>query len=153
SDACYVEKARGPRLAADRAEFGRSIMFRQRSSNSSRARSCPRAATAALLATLATASAQAQSMADFYRGRTITLSVGLTAGGGYDLHARVLARHLGRHIPGNPAIVVKNAPGAAGLALMNTLYNSTARDGTEIATFDRGIPLEPLFESPGARFD
>jgi tripartite-type tricarboxylate transporter receptor subunit TctC len=97
--------------------------------------------------------AAAQSVADFYRGKSITLSVGLTAGGGYDLHARVLARHLGRHVPGAPSIVVKNVPGAAGLTLMNALYNSIPRDGTEIATFDRSIPLDALFESPGARFD
>jgi tripartite-type tricarboxylate transporter receptor subunit TctC len=112
-----------------------------------------RACLLALTVVFLASQAAAQSVADFYRGKTITLSVGLTTGGGYDLHARVLARHFGKHVPGAPTIVVKNVPGAAGLTLMNALSNSMARDGTEFATFDRGIPLEPLFESPGARFD
>ena len=73
--------------------------------------------------------AAAQPVADFYRGRTVTISVGLSAGGGYDLHARVLARYFGKHLPGAPAIVVKNAPGAGGLTLVNSLYSALARDG------------------------
>jgi len=93
------------------------------------------------------------AVADFYRGKTITIGVGFTAGGGYDLHARTLARHMGRHIPGNPAIVVKNVPGAAGLTLANQLFNTAAKDGTEFATFDRAIPLEPLVAPERARFD
>jgi tripartite-type tricarboxylate transporter receptor subunit TctC len=97
--------------------------------------------------------AAAQSAADFYRGRTVTISVGLSAGGGYDLHARVLARYLGKHLPGAPAIVVKNAPGAGGLTLVNALYSTLARDGTELATFERGILLEPLLDAAKARFD
>jgi tripartite-type tricarboxylate transporter receptor subunit TctC len=100
-----------------------------------------------------TAPAAAQSVADFYRGRTITISVGLSAGGGYDLHARVLARYLGKHVPGTPAILVKNAPGAGGLTLVNSLYSALARDGTELATFERGILLEPLLDTNQARFD
>jgi tripartite-type tricarboxylate transporter receptor subunit TctC len=112
-----------------------------------------RPALAGLIAFSWTAAACADPVADFYRGRTVTVSVGFSAGGGYDLHARTLARYLGRHIPGMPSIVVKNAPGAAGLTLVNSLYNSAARDGTEIATFDRAIPLEPLLEPDTARFD
>ena len=92
-------------------------------------------------------------VASFYRGKTITIGVGFTAGGGYDLHARTLARHMHRHIPGNPNIVVKNVPGAAGLILANHLYNTAAKDGTELATFDRAIPLEPLVAPDRARFD
>jgi tripartite-type tricarboxylate transporter receptor subunit TctC len=97
--------------------------------------------------------AAAQSVADYYRGRTVTISVGLSAGGGYDLHARVLARYFGKHLPGTPAIVVKNAPGAGGLTLVNSLYSTLARDGTEVATFERGILLEPLLDAAQARFD
>jgi tripartite-type tricarboxylate transporter receptor subunit TctC len=100
-----------------------------------------------------TALASAQSVADFYRGKTVTVTVGLAAGGGYDLHARVLAKYLGRHIPGMPAVVVKNSPGAGGLALVNALSSSVSRDGTEIATFDRGIALDPLFGGSQVRFD
>jgi tripartite-type tricarboxylate transporter receptor subunit TctC len=108
----------------------------------------------ACAAGLLTTGARAQdAVANFYRGKTITLSVGFTAGGGYDLHARTLARHMGRHIPGNPAIVVKNVPGAAGLILANQMFNTAPKDGTELATFDRAIPLEPLVAPERARFD
>jgi tripartite-type tricarboxylate transporter receptor subunit TctC len=86
--------------------------------------------------------ASADPVADFYRDKTITISVGFGPGGGYDIHARTLARHLGRFIPGHPNIVVKNAPGGAGLTLINTLNTIAPRDGTELATFDRSIPLE-----------
>jgi tripartite-type tricarboxylate transporter receptor subunit TctC len=101
---------------------------------------------------LSEAAAQDEA-ANFYRGKTITISVGFTAGGGYDLHARTLGRHLGKHMPGNPYVVVKNVPGAAGLILANALANTVPRDGTEIATFDRAIPLEPLVSPERARFD
>jgi tripartite-type tricarboxylate transporter receptor subunit TctC len=107
----------------------------------------------ALAALYAPAPAAAQSVADFYRGRTVNISVGLSAGGGYDLHARVLARFLGKHVPGAPAIVVKNAPGAGGLTLVNALYSTLARDGSELATFERGILLEPLLDAAQSRFD
>src|SRR5262245_10122394 len=94
-----------------------------------------------------------ESVANFYRGKTISISVGFTPGGGYDLHARILARHLGKHLPGNPNIVVKNVPGAGGLLLANSLANTLSKDGTELATFDRAIPLEPLINPNRAQFD
>jgi len=112
--------------------------------------------SAALTGAVILVSAQANAqdpVANFYRGKTITIGVGFTAGGGYDLHARTLARHFGKHIPGNPSIVVKNVPGAAGLVLANALANTAPKDGTEIATFDRAIPLEPLVSPDRARFD
>ena len=84
------------------------------------------------------ARADRQSVADFYRGKTLTISVGLSAGGGYDLHARLLAKYFSRHLPGAPAVVVKNAPGAGSLTLVNALYATLPRDGTELATFERG---------------
>jgi tripartite-type tricarboxylate transporter receptor subunit TctC len=116
---------------------------------------CALACTVSLLAADVSAqNALAQdAVANFYRGKTITIGVGFTAGGGYDLHARTLARHMGKHIPGNPSIVVKNVPGAAGLVLANQLYNTAPKDGTEFATFDRAIPLEPLVAPERARFD
>jgi tripartite-type tricarboxylate transporter receptor subunit TctC len=113
----------------------------------------PAVGAAILALLLAAAPATAQSVADFYRGRTITVSVGLSAGGGYDLHARVLAKYFGRHVPGAPAVVVKNVPGAGGLTLVNALYTTLPRDGSELATFERGITLEPLLDSAQARFD
>jgi tripartite-type tricarboxylate transporter receptor subunit TctC len=94
-----------------------------------------------------------QTAADFFRGKTITITVGSSAGGGYDLHARVLAKYFGRHVPGTPAVLVKNSPGAGGLALVNALYTTVPRDGTELATFDRGITLDPLFGGAQAKFD
>jgi tripartite-type tricarboxylate transporter receptor subunit TctC len=107
----------------------------------------------ALAALTLPSAAVAQPVADFYRGKTLTITVGVGAGGGYDLHARVLGKYIGRHIPGMPAVVVKNSPGAGGLALVNALYASTPRDGTELGTFDRGIALDPLFGGSQARFD
>src|SRR5260370_39024810 len=88
----------------------------------------------ALLALTPAAPAAAQSVADFYRGRTVTISVGLSAGGGYDLHARVLAKYFGRHLPGAPAIVVKNSPGAGGLTPVNSLYSPLGRARTDLGT-------------------
>ncbi|MBO0752335.1 MAG: hypothetical protein J2P53_09495 [Bradyrhizobiaceae bacterium] len=89
--------------------------------------------------------------ADFYQGRTINLFIGHSAGGGYDLYARVLARYLGRHIPGNPAVVPVNMPGAGSLRAANYLYTAAPKDGTAIATFSRGMAIMPLLGS--AQFD
>ena len=97
--------------------------------------------------------ATAQSIADFYSKRSISILVGFGPGGGYDSYARAIARHFGRHMPGEPATVVRNMPGAAGMTLVNALYNSIPPDGTQFGTFDRAIPLEPLLHSSSARFD
>src|SRR5215470_177480 len=95
-----------------------------------------------LLACLALSSqACANAVADFYRGRTVTLIVGYGPGGGYDLFARLLARHLGRQIPGNPAVVVQNMPGAGSLRAINFLYAVAPRDGSVIGGFARDMPL------------
>src|SRR5689334_25402184 len=81
-----------------------------------------KSAIAAALA-LCASSAHAQSVADFYRGKIIDFSIGAATAGGYDLAGRLLANHLPRHIPGNPAIIVHNVPRATGLIMMNSLYN------------------------------
>jgi len=95
-----------------------------------------------LFASLALASpACADAVADFYRGRTVTLIVGYGPGGGYDLFARLLARHLGRYIPGNPTVVVQNMPGAGSLRATNFLYTAAPRDGSVIGGFARDMPL------------
>ena len=97
---------------------------------------------AALLAVLALAApVRADPVADFYQGRTITLVVGYGPSGGYDLVARMLARHLGRHIPGHPAIMVQNMPGAGSLRATNWLYSVAPRDGTVLGIFARDMPL------------
>jgi tripartite-type tricarboxylate transporter receptor subunit TctC len=110
------------------------------------------ALTAALLA-LCPAGGRAQNAADFYRGRTIDLYIGYSAGGGYDVYARALARHMGRFIPGAPAIVPKNMPGAGSLVLANWLYNVAPRDGTAFGTIARGVAFEPLLGSTKAQFN
>lgn len=99
-------------------------------------------ATAVLLAT--GGSASAQSVADFYKGKSVTLTIGTDAGGGYDQYARTLARYMGKHIPGNPNFVAKNMPGAGGLMATNRIYAIAPKDGTEIGTAHRGIPIMPL---------
>lgn len=108
---------------------------------------------AALLGVLAAQPAAAQSVANFYKGKTITLYVGFSAGGGYDTYSRTVARHWGNHIPGNPNIVVKNRPGAGSLVLTNELYNVLPKDGTVAAVIARGMPMEPLLGNEKAKFD
>ncbi len=97
--------------------------------------------------------AQAQSVADFYRGKNLNLIVGYSAGGGYDTYSRILARHLGKHIPGNPSIVVQNMPGAGSLKFANYLYNVAPKDGATIGTFSRGMAMEPLIGGTNVQFD
>ncbi len=93
------------------------------------------------------------AVADFYRGRSVNLIVGYSAGGGYDAWARVLARHMGKHIPGNPAIVVQNMPGAGSLKAANYLFNVAPKDGTTFGIFSRGMVMEPLIGGAGTQYD
>ncbi len=103
------------------------------------------AACLAFLALISSASnSYADDIADFYRGKTITMIVGYSAGGGYDIYARAISRYIGDHIPGSPKILVQNMPGAGSIASANYLYNVAAKDGTVIGTFGRGVPMEPL---------
>ena len=88
------------------------------------------------------ASARADKVADFYRGKTIEMMIGGAVGGGYDLAGRTMANHIGRYIPGNPSILVRNMPGATSLIMTNHLYNVARRDGTVIGMPTSNIPLE-----------
>jgi len=88
--------------------------------------------------------AAAQDVAAFYRGKTMRIVVGFSAGGGYDIYARVLARHIGRHIPGNPTVVVQNMPGAASLKSVQYLTTGAPADGTLITTFNPGLITQSL---------
>src|SRR5829696_550106 len=90
------------------------------------------------------APATAQDPASFYRGKTVRIVVGFTPGGGYDIYARALARHYGRHIPGNPTVVVQNMPGAASLKSVQYLTASAPTDGTLITTFNPGLITQSL---------
>jgi tripartite-type tricarboxylate transporter receptor subunit TctC len=103
--------------------------------------------------TLPQAASAQDAVADFYRGRTVTLIVGYSAGGGYDTYSRILARHLGRHIPGTPTIVVQNMPGAGSLKMTNYLYNVAPKDGSTIGIFSRGMAMEPLIGGTNVAFD
>lgn len=96
---------------------------------------------------------RADSVADFYKGKTVTLIVGYTSGGGYDIYARVLANHMGRHIPGNPTIIVQNMSGAGSLKATNYLYNVALKDGTVFATVGRGQAMEPLIGTSNTKYD
>ena len=100
-------------------------------------------ALAALAALCGASVARAADAGDFYRGKTIHILVGGAAGAAYDFVGRVLAAHLGDHIPGNPGVVVDNMPGAASLVMMNSLYGRAARDGTVMGMPLNGIVLEP----------
>ena len=95
----------------------------------------------------------ADPVADFYKGKTVYLQVGAGAGSSYDITGRLFARHMGRHIPGNPTIVVQNVPGGGSLALANQFGNTTARDGTYIGVFNNGMPTTPLLDPAVAKFD
>ena len=97
--------------------------------------------------------AAADPVADFYRGKTVTVLIGVSPGGEYDLQARLIARFIGRHIPGNPNVVAQNMTGAGGLTEANWLYNIGAKDGLAIGALSRGAAFDPLFGSPGAQFD
>jgi tripartite-type tricarboxylate transporter receptor subunit TctC len=101
----------------------------------------------------ATLGASAQTPAEFYHGKTIELDIGTSVGGGYDTHSRILAKHMTRHIPGNPVIVPKNVTGAGGLRLANLLYNTAPRDGTTFGIILRAVAFEPLFGNKAAQFD
>ena len=110
------------------------------------------AQTAALLA-VTTTSGWAQSPADFYKGKTVELYIGYSVGGAYDLYARMLARYLGQHIPGNPTVVPKNMEGAGSLRLANWLYNVGPKDGTAMAIIGRGTGFDPILGNSKAQFD
>jgi tripartite-type tricarboxylate transporter receptor subunit TctC len=97
--------------------------------------------------------AQADAIGDFYKGKTVTIVVGHEVGTGFDVYARVLQRHLRRHIPGNPNIIVQNMFGVGGVTAANWLYNTAPKDGTTIGTFVYTVPFEPLMGHSAARYE
>jgi tripartite-type tricarboxylate transporter receptor subunit TctC len=97
--------------------------------------------------------AKADAVADFYRARTVTVVVSSSAAGGYDTLARVVARHMGRHLPGNPVFIVRNMPGAGGITASNFLYNNADKDGSVIGLVQNNTPFEPLFGTKEARYE
>jgi tripartite-type tricarboxylate transporter receptor subunit TctC len=109
---------------------------------------------ATALALLAAPVAGAQEKAEtFYKGKTINIMVGFGPGGGYDLYARLLARYMGKYIPGNPDVVVQNMVGAGGVRAANHVYAAAAKDGTYIAAVNQGTPMFQLLGGKGAQYD
>src|SRR5262245_7801855 len=98
------------------------------------------------------APARAQGVEDFYKGKTINIAIGFDAGGGYDIYGRLLSRHMGRHIPGRPTIVVQNMPGAGSQRAAQWLYSVAPKDGTALGTFGRQMGIAPLLTTT-AQFD
>ena len=94
-----------------------------------------------------------EDVAQFYRGKTVRIIVGVGVGSGYDLNARMLARHLANHIPGHPTVIVQNQPGAGSLTMTNQLFVAGPFDGTVIGASFNGMPTTPLLQPAAARFD
>jgi tripartite-type tricarboxylate transporter receptor subunit TctC len=109
-------------------------------------------AAAGLIAASATA-AQAQSVEQFYHGRTMTMMIPAAPGGVNDLASRLVAQYLGRHIPGNPTVTPQNLPGGAGIVGANRMYNSVEKDGSVVSILDRGAPQVAILGDPNAKFD
>jgi tripartite-type tricarboxylate transporter receptor subunit TctC len=116
----------------------------------------PRLPTAALawlvLSALPAHAQSAQNAEEFYKGKTINVVIGFSVGGGYDLYARLLAKYIGKHIPGNPTVIPQNMPGAGSLKAANYIFTAAPKDGTYFGTFARTTGINPLLES-GATFD
>ena len=94
-----------------------------------------------------------KAVADFYRGKTVRIIVGFSAGGGYDAYSRLIGRHLHKHIPGNPSVIVDNMAGAGSIIAANYVYNAAPKDGTVIGNISGQIILEQLFANPAVQYD
>src|SRR5262249_51561281 len=97
--------------------------------------------------------AQAQSVADFYRGKTVNVLIGVGVGGEYDLQARLVARYIGKHIPGNPLVVPQNMTGAGGIKMANYLFAQAPRDGTYIGMLGNYFPSTQAVGGQGVQYD
>ncbi|HEY4403129.1 MAG TPA: hypothetical protein VGN55_00645 [Xanthobacteraceae bacterium] len=115
--------------------------------------SCTLTAAVALLLVGSVPPAIAAGVEDFYKGRTVSIIIGYSVGGGYDSYGRLLARYLGEHIPGRPGVVPQNMPGAGSIKAANYIYGVATKDGAAIGTFGRTIPVAPLLAAAGATFD
>jgi tripartite-type tricarboxylate transporter receptor subunit TctC len=102
---------------------------------------------------LIAASAQCQTAEEFYKGKTVTVVASTGAGGPLDLIARTIAKHMARHIPGSPTMIVRNMPGAGHVLATNFMFNQAPKDGTYIATVVNSIPLHQVIDGRGVRYD
>jgi hypothetical protein len=113
----------------------------------------PKAFAAAAVALMIAPAANAQPVEQFFARRTITISIGYTAGGSYDLYGRMVARHLGKHIPGQPTVVAQNMPGAGSLKAANYIYEVAPKDGTALGVVVESAALEQALANPAALYD
>jgi tripartite-type tricarboxylate transporter receptor subunit TctC len=113
----------------------------------------PQIALAAVLVALGAGPLAAQPIEQAFAGKAITIFVGYTAGGSYDLYGRLIARHLGQHLPGRPTVVVQNMPGAGSLKAANYLYEVAPRDGTALGVVVESAALEQTLANPAAQYD
>jgi tripartite-type tricarboxylate transporter receptor subunit TctC len=97
--------------------------------------------------------AHAQPAANFYKGKSVTLIVSSSPGGGYDIMSRTIAKYLGSHLPGNPRVLVQNMPGAGGIVAMNYFYTNAPKDGTVLGAMQNNTPFEPLLGTREAKYD
>src|SRR3954454_22481432 len=111
------------------------------------------AALAVLLIALISAPLYARAEEPFYKGKTISLIIGSNTSGGYDTYGRLLARHMGKHIAGNPSFVTQNMPGAGGVCSANHIFNVAAKDGTVFGIFDQAVFLDQVLGSTALRGD
>jgi tripartite-type tricarboxylate transporter receptor subunit TctC len=112
-----------------------------------------KAAALIAAATIAPPLAHADTVADFYKGKQISVYIGFTAGGGYDVYARLVSKHMGAHIPGEPALVPKNMAGAGSRKVTAYIYTVAPKDGTSLATADQSQALQQAMEDPTIQFD
>ena len=110
------------------------------------------ALTVLVAASCAGSAASAASVEEFYKGSRLTLYIGSQVGNGYDLYARMLGRHIGKHIPGNPTVVPENMPGAGSINLANFMYAKAPRDGSVIGGIQNGDVMEPILGNKNARY-
>ena len=108
---------------------------------------------AGLMLCVSSLAAAQDAVANFYKGKQVAVMVGFSPGGSSSLYAQALARHMGRHLPGNPTFIVQHVPGAGGLVLANNIYNSVPRDGTAFGITGRTAAIEPLLGNKNAKFD
>src|SRR5436305_1711841 len=109
--------------------------------------------TACAFVAVTAATASAEPVEDFYRGKSVRVIVGSPPGATYDIWARLVARHLGRHIPGGPALVVQNMPGAGGTVAANYIYNVAPQDGLTVTLVGNTVPFEPMLGVAQTKFD
>jgi tripartite-type tricarboxylate transporter receptor subunit TctC len=101
----------------------------------------------------ATVAARADDVADFYANHIVTFYVGFSPGNAFDLYGRIVAKYIGRYIPGKPTVIVQNMPGAGSVTAAQYIYNAAPKDGTAIGVFSRSTPMEPLLGNSNVRFD